>query len=86
MSAQVKLHALEVLHLFSGPQRHEDLGHWFRVLGASAGYAVNVTDVGCLVECKQYGFVKLDDKLVCRKILKIICTNAFWDYAEGEFL
>ena len=62
MPAQVKLRALEVLKLFRGPQRHEDLGHWFRVLGARAGYIVNVNDVDCLAECNRYGHGKLDDK------------------------
>ena len=61
MPVQVKSHALEVLHLFSGPQRHGDLVHWLRVLGTCAGYIVNVTDVDCLVESKRYWSRKFDD-------------------------
>ena len=40
---------MEVLHLFSGPDRAGDLSHWFKILAGKEGIVANVVNVDSLV-------------------------------------
>ena len=75
--SQPRLKPLEILHLFSGPQRDGDLEHQMRKLGSELGYDVRVTNVDHLRPCPRYGGGDVCDPRVSIAILKDVTDGRY---------
>ena len=60
---------IEVLHLFSGPERDGDFSHWIKVLAGAQGIIAHVTNVDYLFPSARYGSGDLSDTGLCDRIL-----------------
>ena len=69
MCAEVPWRHMEVFHLFSGPERHGDFAHWFKILAGAEGIIASVTNVGYLVSSSRYGKGDLTNPDLCDRIL-----------------